>query len=159
MARRKETKNQTETVPLLEIPVNSDLAVRIQKISEQTGLPSLNLLQKWILQEESWIGLTQRNGEQQEQVTKQEKAARPKVSRRQVSDVQKQEKQKKTAKNAPSDSPDYGKTLAERARKLKEEGMTLVKMAEIFNSEKLPTASGKGKWYPSSLVRLLNSKA
>jgi hypothetical protein len=139
----------------LEIPINSDLAVRMQKISEQTGFSSQNLLQKWILQEESWIGLTQRGREQQEQVTKQEKAAQTKVSRQQVPDIQKQEK---TVETAPPDSPDYRKTLVKKAKKLKKEGMTLVKIAEIFNDEKLPTTSGKGKWYPGSLVRLLNSK-
>jgi hypothetical protein len=47
--------------------------------------------------------------------------------------------------------------LAKRVKKLKKEGKTLVKIAEIFNEENLPTISGKGKWYSSSITWLLNS--
>jgi hypothetical protein len=44
-------------------------------------------------------------------------------------------------------------------KNLKKEGMTLVKIAEIFNEENVQTVSGKGKWYSSSITNLLNSNA
>jgi hypothetical protein len=155
VASQRETKNQTEAISPLNIPVNSELSGRLQKISEQTGLSTHNLLQKWILQEESLIGLMRSDKEQKEHTTEQEEA-QPEVSRQPVSVSR---RRKETQEADSPDSPDYQKTLVKKAAKLKKEGMTLVKIAEIFNGEKLQTVSGKGKWYPSSLVRLLNSKA
>jgi hypothetical protein len=153
MARKKETKNQTGTISPLEIPVKSELSVRLQKISEQTGLSSHDLLQKWILQEESLIGLVQRG---RNPAVKQPKAQTlPDTSPQEVSGAR---KQKKAAEVNPG-SPKYRQMLLKRAAKLKKEGMTLVGIAKIFNDENLQTVSGKGKWYPGSLVRLLNSKA
>jgi hypothetical protein len=67
------------------------------------------------------------------------------------------EEQEKTGEINPA-TPDYRKILVERAKELKKEGKTLVKIAEIFNEENLQTVSGKGKWYSSSIVNLLNSK-
>ncbi|MDR2179289.1 MAG: hypothetical protein LBP21_03180, partial [Synergistaceae bacterium] len=54
MVRRKNIENETI---LLEALTNSDLLFRIEKISEQTGLNTLDLVQKWVLQEESLLGL------------------------------------------------------------------------------------------------------
>jgi len=56
------------------------------------------------------------------------------------------------------DNPYYRKALVKRARKLKKEDMTLKKIAETFNEEKVVTVSGTGKWYSSSIAILLNSK-
>jgi hypothetical protein len=155
MARKRETKSQTETISPLEIPFNSDLSARLQKISEQTGLSPHNLLQKWILQEESLIGLM-RNGKEQKEHAAEPEEAQPEISRQSASASQ---KQKETRKADSHSGEDYRKTLTRRAMKLKEEGMTLVGIAGIFNAENLQTVSGKGKWYPSSLVRLLDAKS
>ena len=38
------------------------------------------------------------------------------------------------------------------------EGMTLNKIAKTFNEERVPTVSGAGKWYYSSVANLLNAK-
>jgi len=141
MPVRKNTKTQPETV-LLEIPFGSDLALRLEKISEQTGLSSFDLLQKWILQEESLISVIQRSkdpmpqqAEAHSSVSKSTKAVQPR-----------------------SGNPEYRKMLIKRATKLKKEGMTLKKIAETFNSEKVSTMSGAGMWYASSINNLLNSK-
>jgi hypothetical protein len=147
--RAKMKQKKTEFIP--EIPVNSDLFPRLQNISEQTGLSFYDILQKWVLQEESLIGLLQRGKENSPLQTE----ARQEPSRKRASGARRQKK------NSNSDSPynaEYRKTLVERAAKLKQDGMTLKKIAEIFNEEKVSTARGKGIWYPSSIIRLLKDK-
>ena len=141
MATRKKMKDQPKRI-LLEVPSDSDLLLRLEKISEQTGLSSLSLLQKWILQEESLIGVIQRS----KKPAPKRVEAHPSVS--------------KSAKSVQYDprNPNYRKMLLKRALKLKKEGMTLKKIAETFNDEKIPTVSGTGKWYPSSINNFLNSK-
>ena len=37
-------------------------------------------------------------------------------------------------------------------------GITLKKIAETFNDEKVSTVSGTGKWYASSINNLMKSK-
>jgi hypothetical protein len=162
MARKREIKTQTETIFPFEIPVSGDLTARVQKISEQTGLSPLNLFQKWILQEESLIGLMQQVRGGKEQKTQKEQIAERKetpvkIARQPASISRKRKEAQKT--NDPRDGEQYQKTLIQRAMKLKKEGMTFVKIAEIFNAENVQTMSGRGKWYPASLVRLLSSKA
>ena len=57
-----------------------------------------------------------------------------------------------------SGNTEYRKKLIKRAMKLKKEGMSDKKMADTFNDEKVPTVSGAGKWYSSSINNLLNPK-
>jgi hypothetical protein len=141
----KNTENMTPTV-LLEVPSGSDLPLRFQKISEQTGLSPLSLFQKWVLQEESLIGLIQGTKGQPSKRAK----ARPSVSSL---------KEPAFKAGLPDvDSPNYRKELVKIAAKLKKEGILLKKIAEIFNEEKIPTVSGSGKWYGSSVAWLLRSQ-
>jgi hypothetical protein len=149
MVRRKKTEDAPRII-LLEVPADSDLPLKITKISDQTGLSPLDLFQKWVLQEESLIGLIQRS---KTQATEQAET-RPVIAPQEVADLTKQEK---TAE-INSDGSNYRKTLVKRAKKLKKEGMTLVKIAEIFNEDNVPTVSGTGKWYSSSISNLLSSK-
>jgi hypothetical protein len=152
MALKKNAKDATQVITI-QIPADSDLLSRIENISEQTGLDKPNLFQKWVLQEESLIGLVSRG---RSSVVKQPKAqALPNVSPREVPGVQKQE----GAAEVNPGSPKYRQMLLKRAAKLKKEGMTLVGIAKIFNDENLQTVSGKGKWYSSSIINLLNSNA
>jgi hypothetical protein len=145
MARRKNVELQAETITF-QVPTGSDLTSRIEKISVQTGLDTSALFQKWVLQEESLIGLMQRS---KGHIAEQDKTNSP----QDVSDIQKE----KTAEINP-DSPDYRKMLVKRIENLKKEGMTFVKIAHLFNEENLQTVSGKGKWYSSSIINLLKSK-
>ena len=141
VAIRKNMKDQPKII-LLEVSSDSDLPLRLKKISEQTGLSSLNLLQKWILQEESLIGIIQRSKAH----TPKRAEAQPNVSK------------SAEAVQLGSSKTEYRKILIKRALKLKKEGMTLKKIAETFNIEKLSTVSGAGKWYSSSINNLLHSK-
>ena len=49
MAVRKNAKAQSRTINL-ETPLDSDLSLRLENISKQTGLSHFDLIQKWILQ-------------------------------------------------------------------------------------------------------------
>jgi hypothetical protein len=148
MMNRKHVKEQPKAV-FLKVQLSSDLLLRLEKISEQTGLSPSDLFLKWVLQEESMIGLIQVS---KEPTPKQSKAL-PSVS----SAKQGQAKSAKVVPSVPG-NPNYRKTLVNRAKKLKKEGMTLKKIAETFNDEKVQTMSGTGKWYASSINNLLNSK-
>ena len=151
MALKRNTKKPAKIVPLLEVQSSSDLTVRLEKISKQTGLSSTSLLQKWILQEETLIGVMQRN----KKPMKEQAETRLDVAQQKTPAAR-----KKRAKAIPSDSgkPNYRKELVKKATMLKKEGMTLQKIAQTFNEEKVATVSGTGKWYASSISLLLKSK-
>ena len=55
-------------------------------------------------------------------------------------------------------SPGYRKEILKMAGTLKKKGMTHNKIAKTFNDGKIPTVSGTGKWYASSIANLLHSK-
>ena len=153
MALRKNVKQETEKITLLDVPIDSDLPIRMENISKQTGLSHFNLVQKWILQEESLLGFMSYRKEQTE----------PGTARRKTTGAEKQEVKEVKEVTAAVDplinpkSADYRKTIARKAKKLKKEGMTLKKIAETFNEEKVSTISGTGKWYTSSITWLINS--
>ena len=148
MAIKRSTKNQKKATSFAKFPANSDLPARLQKISEQTGLPFNELLQKWILQEESLIGIIQRGRGQAP-----ESAGKRSASSRKTAVAL-----EKSAELPPHSSPEYRKMLLNKARQLKKNGMTLKKIADTFNEENVSTVSGSGKWYSSSIANLLSSK-
>jgi hypothetical protein len=45
--------------------------------------------------------------------------------------------------------------LKDMAMKMKEEGLSNQKIADVFNEEEIPTFSGKGKWHKKTIYRLL----
>ena len=145
MVRKKNVKDRPEK-ELWKPLISDELLSRIMNIAGQTGVSPPDLIQKWVLQEESWIGLIQSgNG----QTTTQSKAA--------VNDTV---QEKKDAKDVSLDhkSPGYRKELVKKAKTLKKKGMTHNKIAKVFNDEKMPTVSGTGKWYAGSIDNLLKSK-
>jgi len=150
MALRKNLKHQTKTITL-DVPADSDLPSRLKKISKQTGLSPFNLIQKWVLQEESLAGLIRQTRIPTKAVTEMEKASSAKGRKKNAAtEPKKSPKASKTPKNA-----DYRNMLAKRVKKLKKEGMTLEKIAATFNDEKVATVSGTGKWYTSSISWLI----
>jgi hypothetical protein len=144
MERRKNAKYSAETIAF-QIPADNDLQSRIKKISAQTGLVTLDLFLKWVLQEESLLGLMR-------------SSKSPATEEPQISTFPDSFPQNETSEINPSNS-DYRKMLIERVKSLKKEGMTLNAIAEIYNKEKLPTVSGRGTWYSSSIINLLKSNA
>jgi chorismate-pyruvate lyase len=149
MASPKNEKSQPKTISL-EVPIDSALSSKIENISKQTGLGIQDLLRKWVLQEESLIGLMQHS---RNQATEEPQTRSIAVSQ-EVSSVPKL----KEIEATNPDSPDYRKVLIKIVKRLKKEGMTLIKIAELFNNEKVQTVSGKGKWYSSSINNLLHQK-
>jgi hypothetical protein len=146
MAIKKYAKNRPEESFWKPI-INDDLMNRIRIIAEQTRIPPSKLFLKWVLQEETFIGLIQ--GGKGQTIKQPKTAADIPVQK----SVPAQRESKKDARNQV-----YRKELVKKAEKLKKKGMTHKKIAETFNDEKVPTVSGTGKWYSSSINILLNAK-
>ena len=147
MVLKKKVKAQPEKD--FGKPVISDeLAFRIMNIAGQTGISPPDLILKWVLQEETLIGVIQRIKEPMAET-------KPNVESQNKTAAQ--VKRAKTITPEPG-NPNYRNALLKRAQKLKKEGMTLKKIAETFNEEKVATVSGTGKWYSSSIANLLSSK-
>ena len=151
LALKKDAKSPVKMIPILEVQSDSELPAKLETISEQTGLSPLSLLQKWMLQEETLIGIIQRTKEPKAEQTE---------TRSNAESPQNTDDQRKNPEAIPPDpsSPNYRKMLIKRVQKLKKEGMTLNKIAKTFNDEKVLTVSGTGKWYSSSIANLLQSK-
>ena len=147
MALRKNARQETKTINV-KVPIYSDLSFRLEKISKQTGLSNFNLIQKWVLQEESLLGIMLYK-ERMEQTAPSKRTVRQKK----ISGV----KEQGDPAAIDPQSQAYRKALAKRVKKLKKEGMTFKKIAETFNDENISTVSGTGKWYTSSITWLLNS--
>ena len=147
MARRKNSNPSGQEI-VFQVPAGSDLPFRIENISRQTGLRTPDLFQKWVLQEEALIRLLRLG-----KVRKAEGTAYP----REDSEAGEREETGEEIVGIGPDDPKYRKILLRRAKKLKREGATFLKIAQIFNDENLSTVSGKGKWYASSITNLLNS--
>ena len=130
---------------------SAEIVFRIMKIVEKTGLSPTDLVLKWVLQEESLIGIIQAG---KDQTVNQPKTAAD-------IPVQKTVTTKKKAAKGDSIAPKsqgYRKELVKRVEKLKKQGITLKKIADTFNDEKVLTVSGTGKWYASSINNLMKSK-
>ena len=50
------------------------------------------------------------------------------------------------------------KMLISQVLSLRKAGKTYKQIAELFNEEKAPTVSGRGKWSPSMVINLLGNK-
>jgi hypothetical protein len=153
MARRKNADSKSQAV-LIDIQEAGDLTLRLEKVAEQTGLSPMNLLQKWILQEETLIGLMQQHNKNQ--ITSQ---AQTKVGATPQQKPATKRAKKDVAPLDPNDPNYIRKALIERVMELKNDGMAYTKIAQALNDEKAPTLSGTGKWYASSVTNLLKSKA
>ena len=150
MATKKNVKERPEESfwkPL----ISDEMLFRIMKIVGQTGLSPTDLVLKWVLQEESLIGLIQAG---------KDKTAKPPKTAADAPVQKTITAKKKGAKDVTlgHKSPGYRNELVKKAQKLKKEGMTLKKIAETFNNGKVSTISGTGKWYSSSVANLLSSK-
>jgi len=163
MALRKNLKHQTKTISL-DVPTESNLPARLKKISKQTGLSLFSLIQKWVLQEESLVGLvlygkgqTGRPARVSKKAALEEAAGVKKQEKTAAAGPKSLPKTPKTPKTRGNKNVEYRNTLAKKIKKLKKEGMTLEKIAAAFNEGKVPTVSGTGKWYTSSISWLLKS--
>jgi hypothetical protein len=134
----------------------------MKKISELTGLPDYELLQKWLAQEESALNISRYYAETIQSRLKQDVAEQLRVLLGELQKTGKPEKPEaakaaKTTKNEKkTEGPEeYRQTILQRARAMKDEGISFVKIAAQFNNEGVATVSGTGKWYPSSVFQLL----
>ena len=132
----------TVNILFLQPLVNDELLFMIKNIAKQTGISPPDLFLKWVLQEEFFIGVVLNNGKKRRQKSAE---AYPNVSESAEAEI---------VPPAPG-NPEYRKKLVTRIKKLKKDGMKPNKIAKTFNEEKVPTVSGKGKWYASSIHNLL----
>ena len=148
MVRKKVDKDQPEVWKPL---ISDELLFNIMQIVAETGLSPSELIQKWILQEKTILGFLRLKNEPAEKQAK--------IQQQNSSHKSTPVSKERAAIALPDpSSPDYRKALVKMAKKLKEEGMTLKKIADTFNDEKIPTVSGTGKWYSTSINNLLSSK-
>jgi hypothetical protein len=153
----KKKEKPSEESFKIKLPSGSDLPKRMERISDLTGLSNYELVQKWLVQEESLLNASSRyyvetmQSKFQESFTEQLRSLLREF-RKADKPAGKPETEKKTK---PEKSKDYRQTLSQKIQKLRDEGMSFVKIAERFNQEGVSTLSGSGKWYASSVFQLL----
>jgi hypothetical protein len=160
MAERKKGKARKNSL-VIEFPANSNLPERLQSLVEKTGLDVCELLQKWVTQEENafdtrWKGLTKyqkRTVEALEEYIrdlkqKDKTSAAPATASVKKAAPEKSKPAKKTAEPKQSKKEDVVKKI----KALKAEGLAFKAIADRLNEEGIPTISGKGKWYGSSVA-------
>lgn len=166
MVYKKKGKQQDrdyDNAITIGVPLDSDLPKRLQRVSEQTGLLDHELLQKWLTQEESAIHVLQNHGEKIRLTLKQDVADQLTGLMQQMRRTFEQVQSKKLAGArepvgelpGEDESGERRQALVARVADLRNQGMTLTKIADQFNAEKVPTLSGSGKWHPSTITMLL----
>jgi hypothetical protein len=119
------------------------------KIIEYTNLSYRGLLEKWLHQEEASIEAARLAGEEILKRAEERVAALEKKVLR---------LEGKTVRAEASEKAQDRKMLVSQALSLRKSGKTYKQIAELFNEEKAPTMSGRGKWSPSSVIYLLGDK-
>ncbi|MDR1376823.1 MAG: hypothetical protein LBJ22_04870 [Synergistaceae bacterium] len=143
MFKRKEMAPQKT----LKIEVPNELPSKMENISELTKLSYAELLRKWVSQEENVL-----NAEHYEEDLlkwRQHVEAQLIALQRQVFNLQ------RTSADEGVDELEYRKTLLNKIKNLRNQGMTFVKISDQFNNEGIATVTGTGKWYPSSISQFL----
>jgi hypothetical protein len=136
----------------IEVPVDSDLPARLENVSTQTRLSYGELLEKWLFLEERDIHVSAKHRE--EEFLKWTQQFETKLA-----DIQSQlfALWKKPEDEGGPTEQDYRRVLLQRIRNLRNDGMSFVKISEQFNKEGVPTVSGSGRWYPSSISQFLTT--
>jgi hypothetical protein len=136
----------------IEVPVNSDLPAKLENVSAQTRLSYYELLEKWLFLEERENQVNAKHREEEFLKWTRQFEAR-------LDDIQSQlfALWKKPEEEGGPSEQDYRRVLLQRIRNLRNEGMSFVKISEQFNKEGVPTVSGTGKWYPSSISQFLTT--
>jgi hypothetical protein len=141
---KKQEKSVSESYTL-----SVAMASRVRRILEQTGLSFGDLIQKWTLQEESMISLTRKSVSKPSDIQKNISEPKSKGPR---------SRRKKATQSEAQGEPGDRTSLFKKAEDLKKGGASLVKIASLFNEENIPTTSGTGKWYGSSIALLLKKR-
>ena len=150
MRRKKMTPEEREkAMASLQIPPDSTIPDRLIKVIQYTSLSHRGLLEKWLHQEEASIDAA--------------KLAEEEISRRAEERVAALEKkvlrlEGKTVRAEYPEKAQDKKMLVSQALSLRKAGKTYKEIAELFNEEKAPTVSGRGKWSPSMVIHLLGNK-
>jgi hypothetical protein len=150
MRRKKMTPEEREKMmAALQIPPESTIPDRLVKVIQYTSLSYRGLLEKWLHQEEVSIEAA--------------KLAEEEISRRAEERIAALEKkvlrlEGKTVRAEYPEKAQDRRMLVSQALSLRKAGKTYKQIAELFNEEKAPTVSGRGKWSPAMVIHLLGNK-
>jgi hypothetical protein len=136
----------------IDVPANSDLPNRFKNVSDETNLSYSELLEKWLFAEERETQASVKHREEELLKWTQQFEAK-------LADIQSQlfALWKKPEEEGGPSEQDYRRVLLQRIKNLRNEGVSFVRISELFNKEGVPTVSGTGKWYPSSISQFLTT--
>jgi hypothetical protein len=150
MRRKKMTPEEREKMmSVLQIPPGSTIPDRLIKVIQHTSLSYRGLLEKWLHQEEASIEAAKLAGEE---ILKRAEARVAALEKKVL------RLEGKTVRAEDPEKAQDRKMLVSQALSLRKAGKTYKQIAELFNEEKAPTISGRGKWSPSMVIHLLDDK-
>jgi hypothetical protein len=167
MPRRKKNAPDTEQTLTISLPASSDLPERFRRLSEETGAEPHDLIEKWLDLEEKlssvqrclqdmvfsrWrLNVEAQAAELNKEFLQSDDAANEKEIRPQKKPVS-----PKTKTRVVAPETGLGETVLKKVEALKAQGMTLRAIAQSLNTDRVPTLSGRGEWYASTLSRFLS---
>jgi hypothetical protein len=167
MPIRKKSAPDIEQTLTISLPASSDLPEKLRRLSEATGAEPHDLIAKWLDLEEKLFSVQrslqevifsrwQLNVEAQAaELSKQFLQSDDTAFKKKIKPQKKPVSPKtKTRATAPED--ELRKTILEKVEALRAQGMTLQAITQNLNTERVPTLSGRGEWYTSTLSRFLS---
>jgi hypothetical protein len=143
---KKMTPEERERVmSILQVPQDTTLPDRLMKVIQYTSLSFRGLLEKWLHQEEASIEAA--------------KLAKEEILRQVETRIDILEKkvlrlEGKRVRWDDRDKTEFKRMLVSEILSFRKAGKTFKQIADLFNEERTPTLSGKGKWSTASVMRL-----
>ncbi|MDR1731533.1 MAG: recombinase family protein [Synergistaceae bacterium] len=141
-------ENQDLMMSPTEILGDEELTARIQRLSERTSLSAHDLLVKWLLQEETLLSVIRGTEGNMLRFI----AGRTDDPNSDFDWIPEELMDADAYKD-----PEYRKKILKNIKKFRKEGKTFTQIAAFFNTNGVPTLSGAGQWYPSSVSQLLKA--
>jgi hypothetical protein len=134
---------------ILQVPQDTTIPDRLIKVIQYTSLSFRGLLEKWLHQEEASIEAA--------------KLAKEEILRQVETRIDILEKkvlrlEGKRVRWDDRDKVEFKRMLVSEILSFRKAGKTFKQIADLFNGERTPTLSGKGKWSTASVMRLFYPK-
>jgi hypothetical protein len=155
MKPEKRAKCGKEMTPAINVPIERNLFFRMERISERTGLSWNDLLSKWLFQEEALIALLSTRAIPETSEASNIPCLNSADVRNRPAEA---EDEPRPHYNFDPKKPKDRKKLVKDIKTLRKSGMSLKKIAEVFNDGKISTLSGTGKWYAAAISRILSAE-
>ena len=147
---KKMTPEERERVmSILQVPPDTTLPDRLIKVIQYTSLSFRGLLEKWLHQEEASIEAA--------------KLAKEEILRQVETRIDILEKkvlrlEGKRVRWDDRDKVEFKRMLVSEILSFRKAGKTFKQIADLFNEERTPTLSGRGKWSTPLVQHLLYNK-